>query len=145
MQQRRTPSQRIALILSLSVVFLCVGLYVLGRLTPDKREPIDYDAIFATVDALTPSVASSTKITIRYYASPAPANPYGFDFNVQDGFWIEFPPKDFCNHFDCTDTFWQENGYVVQCNDGKFSKSGSEENECAGHGGWKQMLYRHDE
>lgn len=67
---------------------------------------------------------------------PAPAlnaNPYCF--NLRSGARITSPPAEFCTYFDCIPNFWNGRGYVVQCRDGLFSKSGGIQGSCSRHGG----------
>jgi hypothetical protein len=48
------------------------------------------------------------------------------------------PPADFCLYAGCISNFWNGRGYVVQCNDGMFSKSGGIQGACSGHAGvWR--------
>ncbi len=70
-------------------------------------------------------------------------NPWGYDFNP--GNLIYNPPSNFCSagYFTCISSFWNGKGYVVQCGDGTFSKSGGTTGVCSQHGGYKQTLYSH--
>jgi hypothetical protein len=68
-------------------------------------------------------------------------NPWGYDFN--QGNYIYNPPADFCSYFACITTFWKGHGYVDQCVDGDYSKSGGLSGACSHHGGEAQPLYSH--
>jgi hypothetical protein len=69
-------------------------------------------------------------------------NPWGFDFNA--GKRIYTPPVDFCGYyFSCTSNFWQEHGYVTECKDGRYSKSGGDRDNCSVYGGVLRTLYSH--
>jgi hypothetical protein len=72
-------------------------------------------------------------------------NPWGFDFNPANGQRITNPPPAFCTagYFLCIPNFSNGTGYVVQCRDGKFSKSGGRPGSCSQHGGELQTLYAH--
>ena len=69
-------------------------------------------------------------------------NTWGYDFNL--GAKIYIPPAEFCDrYFDCIQSFWNGKGYVVQCHDGQFSKSGGIRGVCSGHDGYWRTLYSH--
>ncbi|HEU0072575.1 MAG TPA: hypothetical protein VFS30_01050 [Dehalococcoidia bacterium] len=44
-------------------------------------------------------------------------------------------PGDFCSTHECIDNFENGKGYIVQCNDGKWSQSGGRQGACSQHGG----------
>jgi hypothetical protein len=69
----------------------------------------------------------------------APANPYGYNFC--GGSNITNPPSDICNYLSCISNFWNGRGYVEQCQDGMFSKSGGIQGSCSYHGGNRRPLY----
>ncbi len=72
----------------------------------------------------------------------APANPWGYDFC--SGNLVTAPPGNFCSYFACIASFWSfTNGYVDQCNDGKYSHSGGRSGACSSHGGERRPLYSH--
>ena len=68
-------------------------------------------------------------------------NPWGYDFTP--GTPIYHPPATFCTYFPCAPSFFQNNGYVVLCNDGKYSLSGGTYTACLYDDGVKQLLYAH--
>ena len=68
-------------------------------------------------------------------------NPWGYDFSP--GNLIYAPPADFCGYFSCIGNFWAGKGYVMECNDGMYSKSGGIRGSCSYHGGNLQPLYAH--
>lgn len=80
-------------------------------------------------------------------ASSVPGNPWGYDFNADHGSVITEPPTTFCSYFTCIPSFWHKTkklpGYVIECGDGKFSRSGGKSGSCSGHGGDGQVLYAH--
>jgi hypothetical protein len=70
----------------------------------------------------------------------APANPWGYNFCSGD--LIYSPPSTFCSYFPCIASFWKStNGYVDECNDGKYSHSGGRQGACSYHGGEMRPLY----
>jgi hypothetical protein len=66
-------------------------------------------------------------------------NPWGYNF--ESGELIYNPPSNFCNYFPCIGAFWDGKGYVAQCEDDAFSKSGGRQGACSHHGGVKRPLY----
>jgi hypothetical protein len=76
-------------------------------------------------------------------ASPilgAYGNPWGYNFGGSS--FIYNPPCTFCNYFPCIPSFWDGSGYVVQCTDDDFSKSGGIQGSCSYHGGNWRPLYQ---
>jgi len=69
----------------------------------------------------------------------APSNPWNYNFC--SGSLIKAPSSGFCSYFNCISSFAQGTGYVVQCVDGTFSKSGGHTGVCSQHGGFKRNLY----
>jgi hypothetical protein len=68
-------------------------------------------------------------------------NPWGYDFNP--GSYIYSPPSAFCEYFDCIASFWNGKGYVEECSDATYSKSGGISGSCSRHGGDYRPLYSH--
>src|SRR5690242_512354 len=68
-------------------------------------------------------------------------NPWGYDFNK--GKLITNPPAAFCSYFPCILNFSKGRGYVVECKDAKYSKSGGIQGVCSGHKGYWRTLYAH--
>ena len=69
----------------------------------------------------------------------APANPYGYNFC--GGSHISHPPSDICTYFDCIANFWNGHGYMVQCNNEEYSKSGGISGVCNDNGGEARTVY----
>jgi hypothetical protein len=92
-----------------------------------------------------PTVAPSVAPTLRPTLTPtvnlcgAPANPWNYNFC--GGSFITSSPSAFCSYFNCIATFSSGRGYVVQCSDGTFSRSGGISGSCSGHGGNARALY----
>jgi hypothetical protein len=70
-------------------------------------------------------------------------NPWGYNFDP--GQLIYNPPAQFCSYFKCARDFsWQwVHGYVVECNDLSFSRTGGTRFACAWDDGVKRKLYAH--
>ncbi|MBX5452204.1 MAG: hypothetical protein IRZ24_19230 [Thermogemmatispora sp.] len=68
-------------------------------------------------------------------------NPWGYNF--EPGALIYSPPASFCAYFSCISNFWNGRGYVVECSDGMYSKSGGIRGACSYHGGVWRPLYAH--
>ncbi len=70
-------------------------------------------------------------------------NPWGYNFTP--GTLITNPPADFCSgqYFSCIPSFANGIGYVVECMDTLYSKSGGRSGSCSKHGGNKAILYAH--
>ncbi|EFH87202.1 hypothetical protein Krac_8530 [Ktedonobacter racemifer DSM 44963] len=68
-------------------------------------------------------------------------NPWGYNFNP--GNVIYSPPGAFCSYFSCISSFWSGGGYVMECNDGMYGKSGGISGSCSHHGGNMRPLYSH--
>lgn len=69
----------------------------------------------------------------------APANPWNYDF-CGGSSRVTDPPSEFCLYFECIDNFWNGRGYVIQCNDNMFSKSGGIQGSCSYHQGNRRPL-----
>jgi hypothetical protein len=78
-----------------------------------------------------------------------PCNPWGYNFDPTGGSQITSPPSTFCSYFACIGSppaytnFWSGQGYVVECQDTLFSKTGGTQNSCSHHGGELRTLYAH--
>jgi hypothetical protein len=70
----------------------------------------------------------------------APSNPWGYNFC--GGATISNPPSNFCTYFSCIPSFWNGNGYVIECQDTMYSKSGGIRGSCSYHGGDLRALYQ---
>lgn len=71
----------------------------------------------------------------------APWNPWGYDFEA--GNTISSPPSNFCSYFNCIANFGNGSGYVMECKDAMYSKSGGKSGSCSGHQGNNRALYSH--
>lgn len=70
-----------------------------------------------------------------------PCNPWGYNFSP--GNLIYNPNADFCSYFNCISNFWNGRGFVNECQDGSYSKSGGIRGDCSYHGGELRPLYSH--
>jgi hypothetical protein len=97
--------------------------------------------------ALTPKSKPKPTATDTVIAQPTcipgavNCNPWGYNFSP--GTVITDPPAAFCSYFDCINNFSNGLGYVVQCGDLRYSKSGGRSGVCSQHGGYKRTLYSH--
>jgi len=89
-----------------------------------------------TTQAAPPPPAPTKPTTVNLCG--APQNPWNYTFC--SGSNITEPPDDFCSYFACIDNFWNGRGYVIQCNDNMFSKSGGIQGSCSYHKGNKRPL-----
>lgn len=67
-------------------------------------------------------------------------NPWGYTF-TNTGKYIYSPAGGFCNYFRCINNFSNGKGYVMECKDGMYSKSGGRSGSCSYHGGNLRPLY----
>jgi hypothetical protein len=65
-------------------------------------------------------------------------NPWGYNFT--HGSAITDPPRQFCQFFNCVNNFVSGKGYVVECRDGVYSKTGGTRNSCSKHKGELRTL-----
>jgi hypothetical protein len=96
----------------------------------------------------TPIALSGALIATLTVASPASAagvngNPWGYNF--VPGKLIYTPNPAFCNgrYFHCIPNFPRGKGYVIECRDGLYSKSGGHSGSCSFHHGNWRILYSH--
>lgn len=91
---------------------------------------------------------TATPVPVKSTAPPppppvlcgAPTNPWGYNFC--GGSFIYSPAQQFCSYFSCISSFWSGGGYVVDCVDGFYGKSGGVSGACSRHGGVSRPLYR---
>lgn len=86
-----------------------------------------------------PTTAPATAPPTAANLCGASPNPWGYNFCA--GSLIYSPPSNFCSYFSCIASFWNGVGYVIQCNDLTFSKSGGRSGSCSQHGGNYRALY----
>lgn len=98
-------------------------------------------------DTPTPVPTPTLKPTPKPKPTPPPSsvgingNPWGYNF--QPGNFIYDPPSAFCEYFSCITSFWKGSGYVIECQDDMYSKSGGRSGSCSHHGGNLRPLYSH--
>jgi hypothetical protein len=89
-------------------------------------------------------VAGATTIQRTFAITPkigVNGNPWGYDFT--SGRVITAPPSAFCRYFACIANFPQGRGYVVECRDLRYSRSGGIRGACSSHRGVYRPLYNH--
>ena len=72
----------------------------------------------------------------------APSNPWHYNFcAANSGTYITSPAAGICSYFNCIGNFWNGVGYVVECSDGTYSKSGGRSGVCSYHSGVLRPLW----
>jgi hypothetical protein len=90
--------------------------------------------------APTANIGGAVRATPTANTCGAPPNPWGYGFC--SGSTITGPPSTFCDYFDCISSFWNGRGYVEECQDTRYSKSGGIRGSCSQHGGNLRPLLR---
>jgi hypothetical protein len=113
---------------------------------PGVKNPAQRPQVTATRSTPRPTTRPTTRATPKPTPRPAapklcgaPANPWGYTFC--GGAYITSPPSDFCAYFDCIANFPKGHGYVEQCMDGRFSRSGGRQGACSYHRGERRPLF----
>ncbi len=130
--------------------------------TPTITEPATSTFTATSLDTptstLTPASSSTPTLTLTLTSTPTvtgtntqtpPAaritpggvfgNPWGYNFKGSNV--INNPPSNFCIYFMCANNFWDGKGYVIECGDNTFNKTGGGYGACSGHGGVPRILY----
>lgn len=93
----------------------------------------------SATDTPVPAAAADTPVSCAHEA--VNGNPWCFTF-YDTGNLIYDPPAGFCGVFPCISSFENGSGYVVECNDGDYSKSGGKSGVCSSeHGGFQRNLF----
>lgn len=116
--------------------------------TPKSQE-IPFPALSQVVKKIptptpVPTVAPVQRVTPTVQPTPKRSvnnNPWGYNFDP--GQLIYNPPAQFCSYFKCAQDFsWSEvHGYVVECNDSSFSRTGGTQFACTWDDGVRRKLY----
>lgn len=72
------------------------------------------------------------------------SNPWDYTF-TNTGHLLYQPVGSFCSsgYFTCVSTFWKDTkGFVIQCNNGRYSHSGGVQGECSRDGGPGNPVYQ---
>ncbi|HEU5381191.1 MAG TPA: hypothetical protein VFV38_37680 [Ktedonobacteraceae bacterium] len=138
--------------------FLCICSAAFAA-TPGTGQPQTASAPTPTATATTVALVATTPPTATPTPRPTPTptpkptptpnpcanavngNPWCYDFSP--GNLIYSPPAGFCGYFNCISSFWSGSGFVNECNDGTYSKSGGHRGDCSHYGGEQQPLYSH--
>src|SRR6266567_9391142 len=91
----------------------------------------------------TPKPKPTPKPTPKPKPSCNAVNGNPWCYNFSPGNLIYNPHASFCSYFACIGNFWNGRGYVVECNDGDYSKSGGIRGSCSYHHGVWRPLYSH--
>jgi hypothetical protein len=99
------------------------------------------------IEATETAQAGSETHTFVLTSTPGddvPANPWGYNFEPEVGHYIYNEPATFCRYFKCATPFGTANdGFIVECNDGRYVHNGGGNDACYGHDGVKHALYWH--
>jgi hypothetical protein len=142
-----------ALVVLVNVAAACEA----GEAIENEATPTTIVAVTATATATPVPTATGTPqphptATLKPSPPPtetpwsecgAPPNPWGYHF-CAGGALIYSPPPEFCSYFSCIGNFWNGRGYVIQCRDEMYSKSGGIQGSCSHHGGNLRPLYAFD-
>ena len=101
--------------------------------------PSDTETPTDTLSPIITFTPSTTRTSLPTISMGVYGNPWGYNFDCCN--LIYDPPSNFCSYFPCISSFWDGVGYVVQCEDNMFSKSGGRSGVCSHHGGFFQNLY----
>jgi hypothetical protein len=110
------------------------------------NQPVVHIDATATIAPTPSSIAqpTATRVAPTPTTPPCanPCNPWGYNF--VKGNYIYTPQGAFCDYFNCIPSFWTStNGYVMECQDARFSHSGGVSGSCSQHGGNWRPLYSH--
>ena len=86
----------------------------------------------------TPSPTPTPKKTTSPKPTGVNGNPWGYNFSCCHE--IYNPPSSLCDYFNCIASFWNGRGYVMECSDGMYGKSGGISGSCSHHGGNSRPL-----
>jgi hypothetical protein len=123
-----------------------------GVVTPSPTYTIETPIPPATAPVILETPAPTVRLLARTTGQPiptplpaaelcgAPSNPWGYNFCGRGGY-ITAPPSDFCSYFGCIANFPNGVGYVIECADHMYSKSGGRQGSCSHHGGNNRVLY----
>lgn len=164
----RTSKMKLAIgcgtILALLLFFSCIGttvgmvnLAIQATPTPPANQAASTGPIISAQPTPTAISTPTSTPTPQPPLAPAPTptqppptptpcpgvhcNPWGYNFTP--GTLISSPPAAFCSYFACINNFTKGHGYVVECQDSRYSKSGGIQGACAYHGGVLRPLYSH--
>jgi hypothetical protein len=91
---------------------------------------------------LVPLISPRPQFAAAGECRPYHGNPWGYDFCAER--LVTSPPAQFCDYFKCIEGFWSTlQGYVVECENGEFSRAGGYPGVCGYHGGIRRTLYSH--
>jgi hypothetical protein len=161
--RRQPPGGKLAIGCGIFFVFLLLFSCIVAAVTVSTTSgganlvnatPTDTAAVqsavnFTSTATLAPTLAPTATPTPTPKPTPKPkpacnavnGNPWCYNFHP--GNLIYSPPGSFCSYFACIGNFWNGRGYVVECNDGDYSKSGGIRGACSYHHGVWRPLYAH--
>lgn len=107
--------------------------------TFDSPSPADVTSAPAT-HAAAPAPVHTTAAAAKPSLCGAPSNPFGYNFCERGGY-IYSPASSVCSYFHCIANFYNGRGYMIECKDDTYSKSGGISGACSDHGGKQQPVY----
>lgn len=128
-----------AVVLALCVVGIGVSGALAGRGGLGAR-PTTPSSGAAALAASTPNATSTRTLVAQPTCIPGAENCNPWGYNFTHGTTITDPPRQFCQYFTCINNFFNGRGYVVECRDGVYSKSGGTRNSCSKHRGELRTL-----
>jgi len=134
--------------LAVALLFLAIGVRVSVEESDNTVNYADQTPVSASYSNIRQGAGSSTHAQFSESTKTIKGvngNPWGYDFDSTGDYIYDEIPGNFCKYFKCISTFWTDshNGYIVECQDGEYSRSGGYGSACDGHGGTKQALYWH--
>jgi hypothetical protein len=144
-------------VLFFSIVSAAIGR---GNTAPPTATPTPAQQAVISGDTptpkptLKPTARPTPTVIVRPIPTPIPPKPTPtpscqavngnpWCYNFSQGNLIYNPPDNFCDYFNCISSFWNGNGYVIECQDGTYSLSGGIRGSCSHHGGDLRPLYSH--
>ncbi|GEM_PF-1357979 len=132
--RRGHPTMGASFILLLCWLAGCAGLFTL---LPQSGQAASAAAIIHMAKVHT-SLPLKTK---RVRCSAVNGNPWCYNF--LHGTLIYQAPRTFCHYFKCVSDFWQaDRGYVVECQNGRYSHFGGIPRACRDDGGVRRALHQ---
>jgi hypothetical protein len=128
------PTMDTGFILLCCLLAACAGLFTLP--------PQSGQAASATTIIHATRVHRSLPPQAKRVRCPA-VNGNPWCYNFLHGTLIYQAPRTFCHYFKCVSDFWQaDRGYVVECQNGRYSHFGGIPGACRDDGGVRRALHQ---
>lgn len=129
-----------AVVLAVCVIGIGVSGALAGLGGLGARQTTHPSGAAALATSTTPSATSTGTLVAQPTCIPGAENCNPWGYNFTHGATITDPPRQFCQYFNCINNFFNGRGYVVECRDGVYSKSGGTRNSCFKHKGELRTL-----